>query len=686
MSAPARARPRWPYPVGGLAVAVTALAVLLWYGGAARREPLPGLPDPGTVTLWALPAARLGNQIFAVATVGLLLASVVLSPRDGKGLSATGYRRLRAAGWAALGWSLSAATALCFSLSDLIGLPVGRAVSPTSLVTFSLTVNLGQALAVTALLAMVVFVLCRTALRPAGATVALALAVSATVPVVFTGHAIGAGDHQVAVSSQLLHVVPVTLWAGGLLALALTRGGPVAHLAIAVQRFSPLAAACLAAVTVSGVISAAIRLSSPGDLVSVPYGQLVLVKTAVLTGIAGVGWWQRRAALPALRAGDRRRFTRVAGVEILLFGAAAGAATALSRTAPPRSGAELGDPAISMLGFPMPPPMTAGRVIAHWLPDPLFITAAVAAGGLYLAGVWRLRRRGDHWSILRTASFLGGCALIIVATSSGLARYGPVLFSVHMVQHLLVAMVAPILIALAGPITLALRALPRSPDPAWPGPREWLNRAVHNRVTRAVAHPLVALVFYVISMYMMYLTPLYQLALRSHAAHIAMMVHFFAAGYLFYWVVIGVDPTPRRRSAPPLRMLLVLMAAVLHAFLGLIIMQANTLLAHDWFTALPRPWGPDPLADQRVAGGIAWSFGELPTAAVLVALFVQWIRADEREQRRLDRAADRAEAEGREDEALAAYNAMLAEAAAYPYGRRGPRSSAVPPATGERDR
>lgn len=665
MNRPAGLDRRWPYAVGGLVAATATTAVLLWYGGGARRDTLPGLPDPGVVTAWALPGARLGTQVFAVATIGLLLAAVMFSPRDGSGLSAIGYRRLRAAGWTALAWCLSGVTALGYSLSDLLGRPLDDAVSPAALVNFAVTVDLGRALAVSAALAAAVFLICRTWLRPAGATMALGLAVLAVVPPIFTGHAAAASDHQLAVSSLLLHVVPVALWAGGLLALAVTGRSGTAHLATAVQRFSPLAAACLTAVALSGVLSAYVRLPGLTDLVSSRYGQLILIKTALLIAIAAVGWWQRRAALPALRRGDRRRFIRVTAVEIVLFGITIGAAVALSRTPPPLGEAVEGDLATSMLGFPMPPPMTAGRLLGQWLPEPLFITAALAAAGCYLAGVWRLRRRGDHWPAARTLAFLGGCAVIIAATSSGLARYGPVLFSVHMTQHLLLGMIAPILLALAGPVTLALRALPRSADPAWPGPREWLQTTLHQPAAAVLAHPVVALIFYVASMYAMYFTGLYELALRSHAAHLAMVVHFLSAGYLFFWVVIGVDPAPRPRPAPPLRMLLVLLSMILHAFLGVAIMQTTALLAADWFTALPRTWGPTPLDDQHVAGGIAWSFGEIPTLLVIGALLMQWIRADEREQRRLDRAADRAHAEGREDDALAAYNAMLASLARY---------------------
>ena len=156
MNHPVPSGRRWPVTVTGLAVAIAAMAAMLWYGGAARQEPLPGLPHPGMFTIWALPVARLGVQVFSVATVGLLLAALVLSPRDGAGLSAVGFRRLRAASWTALGWSLSAFATLCYTLSDLLGAPLPEVLSLTSLVTFISSVNVGQSFCLTTLLALVV--------------------------------------------------------------------------------------------------------------------------------------------------------------------------------------------------------------------------------------------------------------------------------------------------------------------------------------------------------------------------------------------------------------------------------------------------------------------------------------------------------------------------------------------------
>ncbi|TCB93407.1 copper resistance protein CopD [Micromonospora zingiberis] len=662
MSRPAVLRRPVLLPAATILVAAGIGAVLLRWGGGSTPPTPPGLPEPDRTAAWLLPAARLGMQLGAVSTVGLLLAATMLSPRDDGGrLSVLGYRRLRAAALTAALWSVASALAVCWTLVDLFGLPASQVLSLRAVLNFVDTIPLGQALALNGALALLTAVIAARSLRPAWGVLALLTALAAVLPPIFTGHAASASNHQVAVSGLLLHVVPTTLWAGGLLALAVTARGSTADLAVAVRRFSPLALACLVAVGASGLVSAGVRLTGPADVTGTRYGQLLLVKIAVLVAIAVVGLVHRRRAIPALMAGQRRPFLRVAVVETLLFGAAVGAAVALSRTPAPLGSAEE-DPATALLGFPMPPPLSVETVARLWLPEPLTIAAALAAAGLYVAGVWRLHRRGDAWPAARTALWLAGCAVIIIATSSGLARYGPVLFSVHMVQHLLLMMVAPILLVLAGPVTLALRALRPSTDPRWPGPREWLQAALHSRVSGVVTHPVVALVLYVASLYVLYFTGLYELAVRSHAAHLAMVAHFLGVGYLFFWTVIGIDPTPRR-VPHPLKMVLVLISMVLHAFLGVALMQSATVLAADWWLALGRPWGPTPLEDQWAAGGIAWSFGELPTVIVMGALMYQWVKADQREARRRDRAADRAEAEGREDPELAAYNRMLAELA-----------------------
>jgi putative copper resistance protein D len=242
---------------------------------------------------------------------------------------------------------------------------------------------------------------------------------------------------------------------------------------------------------------------------------------------------------------------------------------------------------------------------------------------------------------------------MMLATSSGFGRYAPAMFSVHMETHMMLSMLAPVLLVLGGPITLALRALPTAGPDRPLGPREWLLAVVHSRVARALTHPVVALALFIGSFYVLYMSGLFDAALDQHWAHLAMNAHFLLVGCLFYWPVIGVDPTPRR--LPHLARLGMVFASLpFHAFFGVVLMSMQTVIGEPFYRALGLPWTVNLLADQRLGGGIAWGAGELPLVIVLIALLMQWARADDREARRADRRAD---ADGDAD--LKAYNAML---------------------------
>jgi putative copper resistance protein D len=274
-----------------------------------------------------------------------------------------------------------------------------------------------------------------------------------------------------------------------------------------------------------------------------------------------------------------------------------------------------------------------------------------------VAAVVRLRRRGDSWPPGRTLGWLLGCLALLFVTSSGVGRYMPAMFSMHMVAHMGLSMLVPILLVLGAPVTLALRALPAAGRDDPPGMREWLLAALHSRLSRFLTNPVVATVLFVAGFYGLYLSSLFDTTVSSHAGHLAMNVHFLLSGYLFYWVVIGVDPTPR--PIPPLAKVAVVFASLpLHAFFGVVLMGTKTVLGAAYYRSLGLSWHTDLLGDQRLGGGIAWAAGEVPLVIVMLALLVQWARTDKRTAQRLDRAAERDD-----DAELAAYNAMLAELA-----------------------
>ncbi len=472
-----------------------------------------------------------------------------------------------------------------------------------------------------------------------------ALAVIGVVPPAFTGHSAQAGDHDVAISSLVAHVFAASLWVGGLVALLWVAGRTPSALDSALPRYSVLALWCWLTVAVSGVANAWVRLGGWGPLVDSSYGRLVLGKALAIVALGAFGWWMRRHVLAGLSADvshveARTAFGRVASAEVTIMAAAIGLAVALSRTPTPvpRNSGVPTTYAAGILGYAVPP-LTPMRLLTLWRPDILVIITVVTVGFAYLSGVRRLRVADVAWPIGRTFSFCLGLVFVLIALCSGVGTYGRAMFSVHMVQHMMLTMLVPICLALGAPITLALRALPAArPDGPW-GPREWLLAVLQSKWFSVLSHPLVALGLYLFTLYGFYFSPFFELSQRAHVAHLLTHLHFVLVGSLYFWCVLGIDPMPRR-LAPPTRMLLLFASLPFHAFFGVVLLGSHTVLAADWYSSLRLSWVADRLADQQLGGGIAWAFGEIPSLIVLGTIFVQWIRSDEREARHADRRAD----------------------------------------------
>ncbi|MFF7547723.1 cytochrome c oxidase assembly protein [Streptomyces canus] len=296
-------------------------------------------------------------------------------------------------------------------------------------------------------------------------------------------------------------------------------------------------------------------------------------------------------------------------------------------------------------------PFTLGRGL-QWSADPFFLAACLLALGLYAWGVVRLRRRGDSWSPARTVSYVVGVLTIALMMCTRLNDYGMVMFSVHMVQHMVISMLSPILILLGAPVTLALRALPVA-GKGRKGPRELLLALLHSRYMRIITHPAFTIPLFIASLYALYFTPIFDFLMGSKTGHIAMMVHFLAVGVVFFWPIIGVDPGPQRPGYL-MRMLELFAGMPFHAFFGIALMMASEPMV-ETFKNPPASLGIDTLSDQNYAGGIAWAFSEIPSVLVLIALLFQWYGSEQRQAKRTDRAADR---DGDKD--LEAYNAYLA--------------------------
>jgi putative copper resistance protein D len=314
--------------------------------------------------------------------------------------------------------------------------------------------------------------------------------------------------------------------------------------------------------------------------------------------------------------------------------------------------------------MPTEPPSWARVIGIHLQPIPVVPAIAVLMLTVYALGVVVLARRGDRWPISRSIWWCAGAISMLAVTATGLDGYGMELFSVHMIQHMVLGMLTPLLLVMGAPITLLLRSLSGGRR------RQAIRRSVlvvlHSRVLRVLTHPLATVSLFLFSLYGMYFTPLFDALMSTMWGHNLMLLHFAAVGGLYFWGVLGIDPAPRPRreivSAPLRRVLELAVTLPFHAFFGVAVMMSTTLIVG--FYAHPiAGWGIPPLADQQTGGGIAWAFTEIPTLAVLGILFWRSQRAEARTNARVETRATTAA-----DDQLGAYNAYLSQLASRDRG------------------
>jgi putative copper resistance protein D len=520
---------------------------------------------------------------------------------------------------------------------------------------FVTQIDLGGAYLQMALAALVVSMVAAGVRTPLAAAWALAPVVWAIGWQAQTGHAAGAVDHHLAVSTMFLHLGGSAVWWGVIAVLVGLRGVLGADAKAAISRTSRIAGWGAALVIVSGVGNAWLRMDSPLDLVTTAYGWILVAKMALMSAAVGLAAWHRRVILPRLtEAAVRERFFRVLAVDVAALVGVIVLAAVLSGTAPPVDSEPLAEasPAFYLTGYELPPQPSFANWILLWRLEIIIAFALAAATVVYLRWARRLRRRGDTWPWYRTAWFLTGIGVLVWVSQGAPAVYGKTIFSGHMVEHMFLVMVAPLPLALAAPVTLALRAITPRTDHSR-GPREWLLALVESRWVKFLANPVVAAVNFAGSLIVFYYSPIFEFVLRNHAGHIWMFVHFTLAGYFFANALVGIDPGPKR-PAYPMRIVLLFATMAFHAFFGVAMMSSEALLAPTYFGLMGRDWGPDAITDQQFGGQLAWGIGEVPVVALAIAVALSWRRDDEKEAKRKDRQADR---DG--DAELNAYNDML---------------------------
>lgn len=694
----------WAFPAASLVALVLSLLVT---GSNAGTD----LADAGALVRWGLPVAESLQNFSMAATMGTLVFALGVVPRfldsargrvnvnmahatdaaqRQKNLHRTEHpaftRTLTLASAAAITWTIAAIAVLIFSYADISGRsPSGGADYTSELISYITTIDSGKQEATSIIVAATVATLVFAVRSLTGLLLTLGLSLVGIVAMALGGHSSGGDDHMGAVNSLGLHLLGVVLWCGGLMVLAFIsrditgedagtgtlaegqRGAASASarrvpLAVAVlRRYSVLALFGFVLVVLSGAVNALVRLNTLGELFTTTYGVLVLTKLLLTLVLGAFGVIHRLRLIPMMQAGmvsAARGLWYAIACELVIMGATSGLAVSLSRTPPPApetldAGAE---PVRIITLYDMPPEPHLAEWFTQWRFDWFWVAFISFAAFAYLWALIKVRRADGHWPLARALSWFLGLFVLLYITCGALAVYSMVLFSVHMVEHMLLTMVCPIFLVLGAPVTLLLRALEPRQD-GTRGPREWILRLVHSGWSKVITNPIFAAVNFAGSIVIVYFTPLFGVMLRYHVGHEFMLIHFLITGYIFSLVLIGIDPIPNRPTYP-MRLIMIIATLGYHAFVGISIMQMDTLLQASWFGNLGRPWGLPAIDDQKLGGSLMWAIGEIPTMIIAVAVAVQWSMNDKKVQKRIDRQADR---DG--DAELNAYNDMFAQLA-----------------------
>ena len=292
---------------------------------------------------------------------------------------------------------------------------------------------------------------------------------------------------------------------------------------------------------------------------------------------------------------------------------------------------------------PDAPPTILG-LATDWGLEPAVVLPLLAAALLWVWAVRRIRERHPSNPVppVRSAAFAGGLASIAIALLSGIDRYDTTLFSVHMVQHLLLTLVAAPLLALAAPVTTLLRVA--SPNVR----RRVLLPILHSRLARILGFPVVSWLIFAGVMWGTHFSPIFDRSLEDPLVHDLEHGLYLAAALLFWWPAVGLDPSPWRMPHP-VRAIYAFLQMPQNTFLAVAILYAGSpLYAH--YATLVRPWGPTALEDQQLAGVLMWLGGDALFLAAIGAIVAGWMRHESRNEVASDRRveAERAAIRSRE--------------------------------------
>ena len=550
--------------------------------------------------------ANTGADFMVVATI--LSLAFLLPERDGL-LTLEAQKTEKFLFLSSGFWFIAAIGNFLSTLSQIFDSPINEVLKWNVIRSFATQITLGKLLTFQIVMALLIFILGRRVKKNGGAIWLLIAALAGVLAPVFQSHSSALGSHGLAIGSLVIHVLGLSMWIGAVVALLLMSAEAKE---VAFSRVSSIALWSSAAVVMSGAMNAWTRLRLSQDWFT-SYGALIAMKVGLTIVVLVI----------ASRMREKITVNQLLPFEVAVLVAIMSIGAILNRFTPVEDVSGPFDKTRELVGISMPDAPTLNRVFFEYEANGLILGLLIFVTALYIRGVVALSRRGVKWPVGRTISFAIGISLLDYATSGGLGLYAHFSFQYHMMAHMVLSMIAPIAIILSAPITLALRTLPIGRNKEERGIRGLFLSLLHSKL---------------------YFTPLFGELMSSHFGHMAMDLHFIAAGLLFFHVIVGIDPNPRRVHHL-VRIVMLLAAMSIHAFFSVALMSASSLIDGGYYALLERPWATDLLSDQKVGAAIGWAMGEIPIVVALIATFIQWMRSDAREANRADKrsAVDLAE-------------------------------------------
>lgn len=272
---------------------------------------------------------------------------------------------------------------------------------------------------------------------------------------------------------------------------------------------------------------------------------------------------------------------------------------------------------------------------------------AIVCLALYLAGAISLWVRGKRWGIGSTLLFTLGCVVWFAATGLTANAYAEELVAVLLFQQITLMVVVPPFLLMGSPGRLLLRATPRR-GVGRPVLRLALG-AYRSRTAQVLLHPATVIIIAVLAFPTLYFTDTVSWFLELPSGHLILLTLFLVFGTIGAAPLWSLDPLPRAPSFV-VRIIDVLLEIQIHAIFGLVLLRSTEPMFR-WYAADPDAWGISRALDQAIAGGLIWSYGELPLLIVLIVTISKWRTSDLRQAKRR---------EAQEDAELDAYNAYLA--------------------------